>query len=67
MTDAEYEAKLMELLEGVNQGWGRGDVGGFLLAKRIKDGDWAAWLQRFGDRLLEGGHEHGPYGCGGIA
>ena len=22
LTDAEYEAKLMELLEGVNQGWG---------------------------------------------
>ena len=56
LTDAEYEAKLMELLEGVNQGWGRGDVAGFLLAKRIKDGDLAAWLRRFGDRLLAGGH-----------
>ncbi|MEG4444349.1 tetratricopeptide repeat protein [Microcoleus sp. AT9_B4] len=55
-TDAEYEAKLMELLEGVNEGWGRGDVAGFLLAKRIKNGDLAAWLRRFGDRLLEGGH-----------
>ena len=56
LTDAEYEAKLMELLEGVNQGWGRGDVAGFLLAKQIKNGDLAAWLRRFGDRLLEGGH-----------
>jgi CHAT domain-containing protein/tetratricopeptide (TPR) repeat protein len=54
LTDAEYEAKLMELLEGVNQGWGRGDVAGFLIAKRIKNGDLAAWLRRFGDRLLEG-------------
>ncbi len=53
-TDAEYEAKLMELLEGVNQGWGRGDVTEFLIAKRIKNGDLAAWLRRFGDRLLEG-------------
>ena len=54
LTDAEYEAKLMELLEGVNQGWGRGDVAGFLLAKRIKNGDLAAWLRRFEARLLEG-------------
>ncbi|MCC3502407.1 MAG: CHAT domain-containing protein [Microcoleus sp. PH2017_19_SFW_U_A] len=44
----------MELLEGVNQGWGRGDVAGFLIAKRIKNGDLAAWLRRFGVRLLEG-------------
>ena len=54
LTDAEYEAKLMELLERVNQGWGKGGVAGFLMAKRIKDGDLAAWLRRFGDRLLEG-------------
>ncbi|MEZ2304039.1 MAG: tetratricopeptide repeat protein, partial [Microcoleus sp.] len=54
LTDAEYEAKLMELLEGVNQGWGRGDVAGFLIAKQIKNGDLAAWLRRFGVRLLEG-------------
>jgi hypothetical protein len=55
LTDAEYEAKLMELLEGVNQGWERGEAAEFLLAKRIKNGDLAAWLRRFGDRLLEGG------------
>jgi tetratricopeptide (TPR) repeat protein len=54
LTDAEYEAKLMELLEGVNQGWGRGDVAEFLLAKRIKNGDLAAWLRRFEARLLAG-------------
>ncbi|WP_293232462.1 tetratricopeptide repeat protein [Microcoleus sp. PH2017_05_CCC_O_A] len=54
MTDAEYEAKLMELLEGVNQGWGRGGVAGFLIAKQIKNGELAAWLRRFGDRLFEG-------------
>jgi hypothetical protein len=54
LTDAEYEAKLMELLVGVNQGWGRGDVAEFLLAKRIKNGDLAAWLRRFEARLLEG-------------
>jgi len=46
----------MELLEGVSEGWGRGDVAEFLLAKRIKDGDLAAWLRRLGVRLLAGGH-----------
>jgi len=54
LTDAEYGAKFMELLAGVNQGWGRGDVAEFLLAKRIKNGDLAAWLRRFVARLLEG-------------
>jgi len=42
----------MELLEGVIEGWGKEDVAEFLLAKRIKDGDLAAWLQRLGVRLL---------------
>ncbi|PSB36132.1 hypothetical protein C7B67_30005, partial [filamentous cyanobacterium Phorm 6] len=54
LTDAEYEAKFMELLEGVNQGWGRGDVAGFLIAKSLKNAELAAWLRRFGDRLSEG-------------
>ncbi|MEG3973820.1 hypothetical protein QT970_04245 [Microcoleus sp. herbarium8] len=53
-TDAEYEAKFMELLEGVNQGWSRGDVAGFLIAKRLKNAELAAWLRRFGSRLSEG-------------
>ena len=59
-TDTEYEAKFMELLEGVNQGWSRGDVAGFLIAKRLKDPELAAWLRRFGVRLLEGEHEDVP-------
>jgi tetratricopeptide (TPR) repeat protein len=56
LTDAEYEAKFMELLEGVNQGWGTWNVAELLLAKRIKNGELVAWLRRFGDRLLAGGH-----------
>jgi len=64
LTDAEFEAKLMELLEGVNGGWGSGDVKGFLIAKRLRDTEFADWLRRFGERLLaidretteEGGH-----------
>lgn len=47
----------MEILEGVNAGWSRGDVAGFLIAKRLKDGELAAWLRRFGQRLLEGKHD----------
>src|SRR5919202_4445970 len=57
LTDAEYESKFMEILEGVNAGWSRGDVAGFLIAKRLKDGELAAWLRRFRKRLLEGEHD----------
>jgi hypothetical protein len=52
LTDAEYEAKFMELLEGVHQGWSRGDVAGFLIAKRLKDAELTVWLRRFGENLL---------------
>jgi tetratricopeptide (TPR) repeat protein len=57
LTDAEYESKFMEILEGVNAGWSRGDVAGFLIAKRLRDGELAAWLRRFGTRLFEGEHD----------
>ncbi|MEG5197421.1 CHAT domain-containing protein [Microcoleus sp. A6-C5] len=64
VTDAEFEAKFMELLEGVNDGWASGDVTEFLIAKRLRDTEFADWLRRFGERLLaidretteEGGH-----------
>ena len=48
----EYEQKFMELLEGVEQGWSRGDIKGFLIARNIKDAELANWLQEFGERLL---------------
>ncbi|MEP6488973.1 tetratricopeptide repeat protein [Microcoleus vaginatus GB2-A3] len=57
LTDAEYESKFMEILEGVNVGWSRGDVAGFLIARRLKDGELAAWLRRFGKRLLDAEHD----------
>lgn len=53
LTDAEYEAKFMELLEGVSQGWSRGNIAGYLIAKSIKSAELATWLRRFGVRLLE--------------
>ncbi len=47
----------MEILEGVNTDWSRGDVAGFLIAKRLKDGELAAWLRRFGNGLFEGEYD----------
>jgi len=43
----------MELLEGVSQGWSRGNIAGYLIAKSIKSAELATWLRRFGVRLLE--------------
>ncbi|MEG4318232.1 MULTISPECIES: hypothetical protein [unclassified Microcoleus] len=62
LTDAEYESKFMEILEGVNADWSRGDVTGFLIAKRLKDGELAAWLRRFGNGLFEGENWQGGHG-----
>ena len=51
-TFGEYEQKFLQLLEGVEQGWSRGDIKGFLIACKIKDAEWENWLQEFGERLL---------------
>ncbi|MEG4395682.1 CHAT domain-containing tetratricopeptide repeat protein [Microcoleus sp. BROC3] len=51
-TFREYEQKFLQLLEGVEQGWSRGEIKGFLIGCKIKDAEWANWLQEFGDRLL---------------
>ncbi|BAZ21135.1 protein prenyltransferase, alpha subunit [Kalymmatonema gypsitolerans NIES-4073] len=51
-TDAEYEALFLELLAGVNEGWSRGRVKGFLDAKKITQAGLVEWLRRFGERLL---------------
>jgi hypothetical protein len=48
----EYEQKFMALLEGVEQGWSRGEIKGFLIGSKIKDAEWEQWLQEFGERLL---------------
>ncbi|MBD1813952.1 CHAT domain-containing protein [Microcoleus sp. FACHB-DQ6] len=42
----------MALLDGVEQGWSRGDIKGFLIGSKIKDAEWENWLQEFGERLL---------------
>ncbi|MEZ2276431.1 MAG: tetratricopeptide repeat protein [Microcoleus sp.] len=48
----EYEQKFMALLEGVAQGWSRGEIKGFLIGSKINDAEWVNWLQDFGERLL---------------
>ncbi|NES95824.1 MAG: tetratricopeptide repeat protein [Desertifilum sp. SIO1I2] len=58
LTDAEYEAIFLELLEGVSQGWNRGQVQGFLIGKNLKnkgfkETDLVSWLQSFGAKLQE--------------
>ncbi|MBD2313865.1 tetratricopeptide repeat protein [Desertifilum sp. FACHB-1129] len=53
LTDAELEAIFLQLLEGVNQDWGRGRVQGFLIGKNVKDRDLIPWLRRFGAKLQE--------------
>ncbi|MEG5170670.1 hypothetical protein [Microcoleus sp. B3-D7] len=47
-TFGEYEQKFLQLLEGVEQGWSRGDIKGFLIACKIQDAEWENWLQEFG-------------------
>ena len=51
-TFGEYEQKFMRLLDGVEQGWSRGDIKGFLIGSKINDAEWVNWLQEFGERLL---------------
>jgi hypothetical protein len=51
--DAACENLFMQLLDGVHQGWSRGQVKGFLLSKSLNEGALVAWLQEFGIKLLE--------------
>lgn len=58
LNDVECEAIFMRLLEGVDEGWGRGYVKGFLDSKPLTDIEWIAWLRRFEERLQEAPLEH---------
>ncbi|MFB2968094.1 tetratricopeptide repeat protein [Aerosakkonema sp. BLCC-F183] len=57
-TDIEYEVIFSELLEGVNQGWSRGNILGFLIAKNIGDAELIAWLHRFAENLQATPEQH---------
>ncbi|TAF32097.1 MAG: hypothetical protein EAZ68_21260, partial [Oscillatoriales cyanobacterium] len=54
----EYEQKFMALLEGVEEGWSRGEIKGFLIGSKINDAEWVNWLQEFGERLLVSPETH---------
>ncbi|TBR61751.1 hypothetical protein B4U84_13555, partial [Westiellopsis prolifica IICB1] len=51
-TDAEYESLFLQLLEGVNEGWSRGNVRGFLDGRKISEAGLVGWLRGFGEGLL---------------
>lgn len=53
LSNIDYENLFMQVLEGVHQGWSRGNVKGFFLAKNINEADLVTWLQQFGRNLLE--------------
>lgn len=55
LEDADYEFLFMQLLEGVNKGWGKVQVLNYLdnLSDRSSEVEWVGWLRQFGDRLLE--------------
>jgi len=55
LTDTDYEFLFSQLLEGVARGWHQGRVLKFFeqLEERTKMRDWLAWLNRFGERVLE--------------
>lgn len=52
LSDTEYEAIFLQLLEEVNQGFSRGKTKAFFIIKNLKESDLVPWLGRFGERLL---------------
>jgi tetratricopeptide (TPR) repeat protein len=52
LSDTEYEAIFLQLLEQVNQGFSRGKINAFFIIKNLKESDLVPWLRRFGERLL---------------
>ncbi len=52
LTDVEYENLFLELLEGVNKGWSRGIIKGFLAGRNVVEAGLVQWLEGFGERLL---------------
>ena len=57
-TDAELEATFLRLLEGVNNGWSRGNVLGFFIAQKTTQTELSAWLRPFGETLLPSPTQH---------
>jgi CHAT domain-containing protein/tetratricopeptide (TPR) repeat protein len=51
-SDAETEALFLALLDQVQPDWSYGQIQGWLLAHALNPTELAAWLERFGQRLL---------------
>jgi CHAT domain-containing protein/Flp pilus assembly protein TadD len=76
LSDGDYESLFIQLLEDVHQGWSRGKIKGFLVAKGTTEAQFVAWLQGFGKRLLESSESNeelarcmvqlGEVGCGEV-
>jgi CHAT domain-containing protein/tetratricopeptide (TPR) repeat protein len=60
--DAQCEAVFMELLEGVDQGWTRGNGKSFLIGKNISEARMTAWLREFAERVGQNPEQHRELG-----
>jgi len=60
--NAQCEAVFMELLEGVNEGWTRGNAKSFLMGKNIKEARMTAWLREFAQRVRQNPEQHRELG-----
>jgi len=52
LSDTEYEAIFLQLIEQVNQGFSRGKIKAFFIINNLKESDLVPWFGRFGERLL---------------
>jgi len=52
-SDTEYEGSYLQLLEVVHQGASRGEVKGWLMGNKLKQGELVAWLEGFGQRIAD--------------
>ncbi|HBK21181.1 MAG TPA: hypothetical protein DDZ60_01280, partial [Planktothrix sp. UBA10369] len=52
-SDTEYEGLFLQLLEVVHQGASRGEVKGWLMGNKLKQGELVAWLEGFGQRIAD--------------
>ncbi len=58
--DVEYEALFLSLLDQLQPDWGYGQIQGWLLAHALKPTELTAWLERFGQRLLDSSEPNLP-------
>ncbi|MCL1467220.1 CHAT domain-containing protein [Argonema galeatum] len=62
LSDAEFEKLFLQLLDRVEEDASRQDIKDFLFTKLIDEDELAAWLRRFGSKLLESPETHRELG-----